>query len=158
MTKKSITIVLLFMLSIGIVSLYSTFAYDEENATLEESTSDYNLIYALKENSNRNVSVSPHDEKYLDIELTNTYPATVKYGMYYKLVNPNTLPDNVVISLSENSTNQLEDIINPGQTKIISIKIKNSSEYSIDLIVGALIGFENGKTEELIKNGEILIK
>lgn len=159
MSKKSILIVLfLLLLSVGGFTLYSTFAYNEEEIKLEDSNSDYNLIYSLRDNSNKNVSVSSHEEKYIDIELNNIYPSNVMYGMYYYLVSPSKMPSGVEIKLSEESDNPAIDIIKSGETKVVSIRIKNDSEDNIDLIVGALIGFENGDINDLVKNGEFLIK
>ena len=158
MSKKSIIVILLLMLSVGIVSLYTTFAYDEENRTLEPSLADYNLIYSIKENSNKQLTVGPKEEKYIDITLKNTYKSTVRYGMYYYLINPVKLPENVTINLSEDSEDLLENNIKPEQIRSISIKITNNSEHQIELIIGALVGFENGKIEDLVENGEVLIK
>lgn len=159
MSKKSILIVLfLLLLSVGGFTLYSTFAYNEEEIKLEDSNSDYNLIYSLRDNSNKNVSLSSHEEKYIDIELNNIYPSNVMYGMYYYLVSPSKMPSGVEIKLSEESDNPAIDIIKSGETKVVSIRIKNDSKDNIDLIVGALIGFENGDINDLVKNGEFLIK
>ena len=99
MSKKSIIVILLIMLSIGIISLYSTFAYDEETAKLDESNANYNLIYSMKENSNMQVTVGSGEEKYIDITLENIYKSTVRYGMYYYLISPEKLPENVIIIL-----------------------------------------------------------
>ena len=74
------------------------------------------------------------------------------------MINPNALPENVEITLAEDSIDPLEDIIKPSQTRSVSIRINNSSEYSINLIIGALIGFEHGEIEELVTDGEVLIK
>ena len=159
MSKKSILVILVLMLvSVGGITIYNTFAYDEEASKLEDSNADYNLIYSLKENSNKYVSVAQKDEKFIDIELTNTYPATVRYGMYYLLANPSVMPSNVEIKLSDDSPNQAEDILKSAESKTISIRITNNSEYNIDLVVGALIGFEHGDINELVKKGEVLIK
>ena len=158
MSKKSIIIILLVLLSIGIISLYTTFAYDEEVRVLDQSSADYNLIYSLKEDSNRYVSVAANEEKYVDIYLHNTYKSTVRYGMYYYLVNPKKLPDGVAISLASTSSNLLEDTIQADGEKTVSIRIVNSSQDNVDLIVGALVGFENGHIEEILKEGEVLIK
>ena len=158
MSKSKIMVVLLIMLSIGIISLYTTFAYQEENTIEEISTSDYNLIYPLKNNTNKEITLGSHEEKFIDINLKNTYDSTIRYGMYYYLINPNKLPDNISITLAEESKDPLEDIIKPQETKTISIKITNNSEYTINLIVGALIGFENGNIKDLITDGEVLIK
>ncbi len=161
MSKNKIMVVLLFMLSIGVISLYSTYAYEEDNDVNRDnvnSVSDFNLIYSLKNDSNKEISVNPGEEKYVDISLTNTYGSSIRYGMYYYMLEPGSLPDNVSISLSEYSEDKLEDIIKPSNSKSISLKISNGSEYSVRLMVGALIGFENGDIEDLVTNGEILIK
>lgn len=158
MKKNIIIIILLIMLSIGIISLYTTFAYQEENKIEEPSDADYNLIYSLKDNINQEISINAKEEKYVDINLTNTYSSTIKYGMYYYLINPNKLPDNVTITLAEDSQEPLEGNIKQQDSKTISIKITNYSEYTINLIIGALIGFENGNIEELVSEGEVLIK
>ena len=158
MSKKSIVIILLLMLSIGIVSLYTTFAYDEYNTKLDESTANYNLIYSIKEKSNQQIIVGSQEEKYIDVTLKNIYDAPVKYGMYYYLISPQNMPDNVTITLAEESKDPLEDVINPEETRIISLKITNNSDYSVELLIGSLVGFENGEIEELIEKGEVLIK
>ena len=158
MSKNKIIIVLLFMLSIGIISLYTTFAFEENDTIQEESDSTYNLMYSLKNSTNKEITINPNEEKFIDINLKNTYNSTIRYGMYYYMINPNKLPDNVTITLSDDSKDLLESTIKPDKEKYVSIKITNNSEYSINLIIGALIGFENGKIEELVTDGEVLIK
>ena len=159
MNKKLILIVLLLLLfSVGGITIYSTFAYDEEASRLEESKADYNLTYLLKDKTSKNISVSSKEIKYVDIELNNVYDSNVKYGVYYYLVKPESMPDNITINISEDSENPVEDVIKSSENKIVTIKIDNESESNVDLIVGALIGFENGNINDLVKNGEILIK
>ena len=88
----------------------------------------------------------------------NTYASTIKYGMYYYLISPEKMPDNVIITLSEDSVDLLENTIKPDESRSVSIKIINNSEYSINLIIGALIGFEYGDIQDLVTDGEVLIK
>lgn len=159
MSKNKIIILLLIMLSISVVSLYTTYGLEVNNIiTPGESTSDYNIISSIKESSNKQISVSSLEEKFIDISLKNTYESTIKYGMYYYLISPEKMPDNVTITLSEDSDDLLENTIKPDEVRTISIKITNNSEYSINLIIGALIGFEYGEIEDLVTDGETLIK
>lgn len=158
MSKNKIIIVLLIMLSIGIISLYTTFGYEVDNTSLEQSNSEYNLIYSLKESSNKEIVVNAKEEKFIDITLRNTYDSTIKYGMYYYMINPTKLPDNVTITLADDSEDLLENVIKPQNTRIVSIRITNNSEYTINLIIGALIGYEHGEIEELVTDGEVLIR
>lgn len=157
MNKRKITIILLISLMIGIISLYTTFAYNEELVKLEDSHADYNIIYSLQENSNKKIIVLPHEEKYVDINLVNQYEKTVKYGMYYYLENMEVIPENVEITLSPESLDLLENTIKNKQKRSISIKINNSSDKQLELTIGALVGFENGNISDLVKPGEVLI-
>lgn len=159
MSKNTIIIVLLIMLSVGIISLYTTYAYEEENNTIiKEPISEANLIYLLNNSTNKEVSIGPKEQKFFDINLRNTYESTVRYGMYYYMINPEKLPDNVTISLAEGSEDVLESTIKPNATRNVSIQIKNDSDYAINLIIGALIGYEYGNIDELEKDGIVLIK
>ena len=157
MSKNKIIIVLLIMLSIAVISLYTTYAYEEGNILIqEESESDYYYLTQIKENSDREITVGTKEEKFIDIDLTNTLPKTIRYGMYYLPISPTVLPDNVTITLADWSVDLLENTIKPEQTRSISIKITNNSEYAINLIIGALIGYEYADIEST--DGEFLIK
>lgn len=158
MSKKSIVAVLMMIFSVGIISMYTTYAFDNEVGTLGESTADYNLIYSISENSNRQLSLMAGETKFVDIALTNTLSSPIEYGMYYYAVNPEVLPEGVKISLADSSSDPLEDIIEVGKEKVISLKVTNNSSYNVVLLVGALIGFENGDIRDLETNKQILIK
>ena len=159
MNKKNVFIILFVMLfTTLVVSLYSTFALDENVNKLDDSSADYNLVYTLKNEAGQSVNVNALTTKYIDIVLENTYEGNIKYGMYYKLLSPNKLPDNVNITLAPESKYKLQDIISVGDKRTISIKVFNNSQYNLDLVIGALVGFENGNIEELINEGEVLIK
>ena len=159
MSKKTIVVILITMIIIlGGISLYSTFAYDTEATKLDASSADYDLIYSLKELSKNNVSVLSKDTKYVDVDLNNTYTSTVRYAIYYNLLNPKNMPADVTISLSEDSSDRLEDTIKSGEKKTISIKIVNNSDDDIELVIGSVVGFENGNIEDLLSNNEVLIK
>ena len=78
--------------------------------------------------------------------------------MYYYLPNVDMLSDKTTVTLAEESTDKLVDIIEPKQTRNVSIKIINNEGFPIDFEIGALVGFENGDVEELVQSGEVLIK
>ena len=157
--KKIIIIILVIMIiALGGISLYSTFAYDGQVASMNDSEADYNLIYSIKRLSNNEISVLENETKYIDITLENTYNASVKYAMYYSYIKQPKNTNNVFVTLADSSIDKLQGIIKPGEKRIISVKITNNSDSSIDLVVGSIVGFENGKIEDLLKDGELLIK
>lgn len=159
MSKKSISlIVFILVVSFGIISLYTTFAYNGEEKSMDTSKADYNLIYSLKNAEKQQVNVGIGEEKYVDITLTNTYDSTVRYATCYKMNNPKKVPNGLTVTLDEQSSNSAESLIEAGETVTITVKVVNNSEYDVGMVVGALIGFENGNINDLLTDDEILIK
>ena len=155
--KQIVMIMLVAAFSVGIISLYTTFAYDEEAAHLGESNATYNLIYSIKNSSSKKITVNAKEEKFVDISLTNTHDGSLKYGMYYKILSGGN-NQNIVVNIAEDSQDPLQSTIEVNETKVVSLRIKNEGDSNIELVVGALVGFVQGKIEDLQKDGEILIK
>ncbi len=159
MQKKTIIIVLIILIfAVSILSLYSSFAYNEGTKDLGISNADYNLIFSLKDENIKQVSVSAGDYVFVDLDVSNIYDYNVKYGTYYYVVNPNKLPDGVIITKANNSESELQDIIAAGKSKTISLKIENNSNHNVDLIIGTIVGFENGNISELVTDDIKLVK
>ena len=157
MRKKTIFIILIIaVLTVSILSLYSSFAYNEESNDLGETDANYNLIYSLSDESNKQIEVASNSDIYVDLDVTNTYDYTVKYGVYYYLVKPDDLPNGVSINRVDDLA--IQDTIEAHSSKTVSIKIVNKSDYNIELILGTLVGFENGNIEDLLTDGLVLIK
>ena len=159
MNKKQIIMLLLVLsLSLSIISIYTTFAYDEEAALLDDSQANYNLVYSLKNSSNKNIYINSKDEIFIDIVITNTHEVNLKYGIYYKVINSKDDTKNIIINKADSSPDLLQSIIKPNETKTVSLQIKNEGDFSVNIEVGALVGFVQGRIEDLQKEGEILIK
>ena len=156
MQKKTIFIILIVaVLAVSILSIYSSFAYNEESHDLGDTDANYNLIYSLKDENSRTLTVPSRSDLYVDLDLTNAYDYTVKYAAYYYLTSPNSLPAGVIVSRVDERE---DDTIKAHDNETISLKIVNGSDYNIDLIVGTLVGFENGNIEDLLTDGMVLVK
>lgn len=151
-----LTITVLAILALVIISFYSTFAYNEEASKLGDSIANYNLIYSLSESTDNETIIASGQEKYIDLKIKNTYDSIVQYGIYYEMLNPKTVPDGLEIKPIENA--QTIDILKPNEERTIPLRIKNTSDYSVSLIIGSMIGFENGNVLDLINDNKILIK
>lgn len=158
MKKHILIISIVLLLLLVVASIYGTFAYSEKIKSLPPSKADYNIVYSLNEKANNEINILPKEKKFVSITLTNPYSKTVKYGMYYYLIEPETVLDGLNITLSKTSKNLLEDIIKPEQTKQVTLEITNKTDKSVKILVGALVGFEKGNISELVQKGEILIK
>ena len=76
--------------------------------------------------------------------------------MYYKLLNNHDA--NIIVNVVEDSQDPVQSTIDPNETKVVSLRIRNESDGNVELIAGALVGFVQGSIEDLQKDGEILIK
>ena len=131
MKNKMIIISFALVVVIIVVSLYTTFAYNDNNNGLTKSNADINLEYSTKDDNSQEVIINHGEEKYIDISLKNTYTSKVKYGIYYKMISPNKTPSGL---------------------------ISNDSKYDVKLEIGSLIGFEKGDISNLVSDNQVLIK
>ena len=154
MKKGTVIVLLMVLLFIGLVTMYGTYAIDSENIELKPSTADYNLIYNMRENSDKEVNLKPSEEKYIEILVKNPYSTKVKYGIYYSVKNGTNNIDATLVS----KIHKGQDILEPSEEKNVTIKIKNNDEKESNIILGTLVGFQNGDVSDLVKSGEILIK
>ena len=150
MSKKSITLIIFILfVSFGIISLYTTFAFNEEDTKMDESQANYNLIYPLNDLRKQEVVIPSGEEKNVDIAITNTYNTTLRYGLCYKLVSPDTKPDELVVSTASESDNPSESTIKTGENKIITIKVipavenKESGHWSMPGLLSNKSNSEN---------------
>lgn len=159
MNKKSILIIAAILLTtFAIISLYSTFAFNEDLAKLDKSSANYNLVYSLKEVSPQEVIVNASDEVYVDLKVNNSYDSNVKYGAYYQLIKPSKGPDGFTVTLVNSSESMQEEVIKPTESKVISVKLTNNSNTQVTVNLGVIVGFENGNIAELTNKDQILIK
>lgn len=156
--KRTIFLGVLFLMFIILISLYKTYSFNELDLVLEESTADYNIKHVINTDDIKEISVSSKEEKKVDIILKNIYTSSVEYAIYYQVLNMDKLPNDVTITLDDDSKDLLNNKILPNNECIISIKIVNNSDDTIKLNIGSLIGFENGDINELVKDNINLIK
>lgn len=157
MKKRIIIIVSIIIIVIASLSLYNTFAIDKENTLDNNSNSDINLSYSLKE-SNMDVIANIGEEKYVDIILKNIYNENIKYGVYYKMNEPKNIPNGLKVTIDDISKSKNEEILKPNEDKVITIKIVNNSSYNVSITLGSVVGFVQGDINSLLKDDMILIK
>jgi hypothetical protein len=158
MKKRLIIIISIIIIFIGVLSIYRTFAVNSNNNLKNETESDINLSYTLKNNDNMNVVVNAKEEKYVDMTLTKGYSEKVKYGIYYQMLDPKEVPNGLNVLIDNNSKNINEEIISPKEEKIVTVIIKNNTDNNITISLGSIIGFAQGDINALLEDNMILIK
>ena len=144
MSKKKIIILSVIVILIGIASILSTYALDITMTKGTTSNYDMSLTFDISGNVNKELSVEAGKTKTFDIVVNNPYTDTITYGIAYKMLNPTTKPDDLIIAVTNISENPSEGIIDANSKKVISLIIVNDSTSNIQVGLTVINGYKNG--------------
>ena len=144
MSKKKIIILSVIVILIGIASILSTYALDITMTKGTSSNYDMSLTFDISGNVNKELSVEAGKTKTFDIVVNNPYTDTITYGIAYKMLNPTTKPDDLIIAVTNISENPSEGIIDANSKKVISLIIVNDSTSNIQVGLTVINGYKNG--------------
>ena len=144
MSKKKIIILSVIVILIGIASILSTYALDITMTKGTSSNYDMSLTFDISGNVNKELSVEAGKTKTFDIVVNNPYTDTITYGIAYKMLNPTTKPDDLIIAVTNISENPSEGMIDANSKKVISLIIVNDSTSNIQVSLSVINGYKNG--------------
>ena len=144
MSKKKIIILSVIVILIGIASILSTYALDITMTKGTSSNYDMSLTFDISGNVNKELSVEAGKTKTFDIVVNNPYTDTITYGIAYKMLNPTTKPDDLIIAVTNISENPSEGMIDANSKKVISLIIVNDSTSNIQVGLTVVNGYKNG--------------
>ena len=144
MSKKKIIILSVIVILIGIASILSTYALDITMTKGTSSNYDTSLTFDILGNVNKELSVEAGKTKTFDIVVNNPYTDTIIYGIAYKMLNPTTKPDNLIITVTNISENPSECMIDANSKKVISLIIVNDSTSNIQVSLTVVNEYKNG--------------
>ena len=144
MSKKKIIILSVIVILIGIASILTTYALDITMTRGTSSNYDMSLTFDISGNVNKELSVEAGKTKTFDIVVNNPYTDTITYGIAYKMLNPTTKPDDLIIAVTNISENPSEGIIDANSKKVISLIIVNDSTSNIQVSLSVINGYKNG--------------
>ena len=144
MSKKKIIILSVIVILIGIASILSTYALDITMTKGTSSNYDMSLTFDISGNVNKELSVEAGKTKTFDIVVNNPYTDTITYGIAYKMLNPTTKPDDLIIAVTNISENPSEGMIDANSKKVISLIIVNDSTSNIQVSLSVVNGYKNG--------------
>ena len=144
MSKKKIIILSVIVILIGIASILTTYALDITMTRGTSSNYDMSLTFDISGNVNKELSVEAGKTKTFDIVVNNPYTDTITYGIAYKMLNPTTKPDDLIIAVTNISENPSEGMIDANSKKVISLIIVNDSTSNIQVSLSVINGYKNG--------------
>ena len=156
---------LLLLIVLGLVSLgiYTTYAMFTSSVEIGDISLDTTLQYTFKINSNEQFTIGSNSRIRFNAIVENDMSDTISYGVYYKMINPSTKEDNLIISeVTDSDTLKTSGPIESGLDKKITIPlvIINNTSSEVTVEIGVRTGFynDNNKPENIIyQTGEYLI-
>ena len=156
---------LLLLIVLGLVSLgiYTTYAMFTSSVEIGDISLDTTLQYTFKINSNEQFTIGSNSRIRFNAIVENDMSDTISYGVYYKMINPSTKEDNLIISeVTDSETLKTSGPIESGLDKKITIPlvIINNTSSEVTVEIGVRTGFynDNNKPENIIyQTGEYLI-
>ena len=156
---------LLLLIVLGLVSLgiYTTYAMFTSSVEIGDISLDTTLQYTFKINSNEQFTIGSNSRIRFNAIVENDMSDTISYGIYYKMINPSTKEDNLIISeVTDSDTLKTSGPIESGLDKRITVPlvIINNTNSEVTVEIGVRTGFynNNNKPENIIyQAGEYLI-
>ena len=139
-----------------VLSLYSTYAMFTETIETDEiinlSASTINLNSEIVEYEQ--ITINGNEAKSIMVNISNSTESNLYYGIWYEMVNPASINDNIEIAKLTSSTDSTQGTINTGVEKNVKIVIKNTGSSSITVNIG--VGYSKTSSLDLPTNRYVI--
>lgn len=143
----------ILLVVIGVVFSDSFALFKKEIIVKDFQIKVGDLTYTLESDkllSDSSITLDASKSVNLTVKITSTSEIPSKYALYYVLYGDDTSSQEV--GYYENTKDLPEGIINPGETKVISLKIVNNCDSGVAVKFGVTGGFDYNELE--ITEGE----
>ena len=158
---KKYYLLLLLIITLAGATIYGTYAMFTSSVEVDMVNMDTNMVYKFKINGTQELKVSAGSKLRFNAVVENDMDGKISYGMYYKMINPTTLPSGVIIAqVSDDLTMLAKGQLDSGASKTVPMVIKNTSDSEITVEIGVRTGYatESQGPDDIIYNeGEIAI-
>ena len=139
-----------------VLSLYSTYAMFTESVETDEiinlSASTINLNSEIVEYEQ--ITINGNEAKSIMVNISNSTESNLYYGVWYEMVNPASINDNIEIAKLTSSIDSTQGQINTGTKKNVKIVIKNTGSSSITVNIG--VGYSKTSSLDLPTNRYVI--
>ena len=136
---------ILILVIIGLIalSLYSTYAMFSKdldignlvNLTMSSLPTDSSI------QEYERITIEAGDIKTIDLNITNSTSDSLYYGVWYEMVEPTSINENIIIAKLDESANPIIGQLTSNETKKVTLYLENST--SEDIIVNIGVGYSN---------------
>lgn len=148
--KKNTYLLMLFVICLLGIVLVPTYAKFASNYTTPDDVVGISLAFKLTI-----TNIEEYEEIVIpagkmvefNVEVRNSTGSTAYYGVWYQMIEPNELTNEIFIGKSANSNVSTTGSINNGATTTVSFSIENSSNSDVKINIG--IGSSSKSTSDI---------
>lgn len=140
-------LLVIFMLSITTLPTYAKFSSDyTTDSDVVGLDLNFNIgISNIEEYQEIKVGANSH--KAFNIDITNSYDDIIYYGVWYKMISPKTLNDNIKIARVNSSEISTYGSIESGNKQVVNLVIINNTNDIVKVAIG--VGSSDKSTNDI---------
>ena len=149
-TKKNMYLLLLLIIPLAIFSITPTYSKFTETITTDEDIVNLNTNLNISIDNieeYKTLTIGSNDYDIFDIEVSNNTDKKVFYSLWYKLIEPSQINDNIVIAKLNIEDNLTQGELEIFGTKTITLIVKNNTNNQIKVNIG--ISTSNTSIEDI---------
>ena len=158
---KKYYLLLLLIITLAGATIYGTYAMFTSSVETNMVNMDTYMNYTFDINGTQELKVSAGSKLRFNAIVKNSMDGKISYGMYYKMINPSSLPSGVIIAqVSDDLTMLAKGQLESGTSKTVPMVIKNTSDSEITVEIGVRTGYatdSQGVDDIIYNEGEIPI-
>jgi len=160
---KRTYLLLIIVIGLVFVATYSTYALFTSSLEIGDITLDTELKYTFKINSNQEFTIGGNSKLRFNAIVENDMEGTISYGIYYKMISPTEINDNIIIAeVSDSETLTTSGPIEAGTDNSITVPlvIINDSNEEVKIQIGVRTGYYTDvmtPNDIIYESGEVLI-
>ena len=159
--NKKLYLLILLVIPLLIVVIKPTYSKFTETITTEKDIVNLNTNLNIKMTNleeYKTITIGSKDYEIFDIELTNNTDKKVFYSIWYRLIEPSTIDDNIIIAKLINENAETKGELEISETKTISLIIKNNTNNQIKLSIGTATSNDSIEKITYAKGNEPITK
>ena len=135
-----------------VLSLYSTYAMFTETIETDEiiNMNASVLPLELKIVEYERLEINSQDKKVIEFTVNNDTNNALYYGVWYEMVNPSILNDDIVIGKKEDTLNDTKGQLMQGENAKVTFVIENKTSSTITINIG--VGYSSDNNLNLPTN------
>ena len=138
-----------YLLVLGVICLlsfamYSTYAMFTQDVNIGQFVNLTASNLSATESSIQKyerLTLEAGDSKTIDLNITNSTSSSLYYGVWYEMIEPSTINNDITIAKLDESANPIIGQLTTSQTKTVTLYLENNTND--DIIVNIGVGYSD---------------